>query len=62
MFRPSRARSSGNDRHLAWKIRLFALGAALALAGIAIGNSWVVWGGVSVLAGGALLRFLGCRD
>ena len=58
MFRPSRERPDGDDPFVAWKIRIFALGAALALAGIALANSWVVWGGIAVLGGGAALRFL----
>lgn len=62
MFRPSRKHPGGNDPLVVWKVRIFALGAALALAGIAFGNSWVVWGGVAVLGVGLALRFIVPRD
>ena len=62
MFRPSRTRSGGDDSFVVWKVRLFALGAALALGGIAFGNSWVVWAGVAVLGFGMVLRFMVPRD
>ena len=58
MFRPSRKRGSGEDRFLAWKVRLFVVGAALALAGIGMSLSWIVWAGVGVLLAGLVLRFL----
>lgn len=62
MFRPSRTRSGGEDSFLVWKVRLFALGAAVALAGIAFSNSWVVWAGIAVLGAAAVLRLLIPRD
>ena len=62
MFRPSRTRSGGDDSFVVWKVRIFALGAALALGGIAFGNTWVVWGGVAVLGIGLALRFIVPRD
>ena len=62
MFRPSRTRSGGDDSLVVWKVRLFALGAALALGGIAFGNTWVAWGGVAVLGIGLALRFIIPRD
>lgn len=62
MFRPSRTRSGENDAFVVWKVRLFGLGAALALPGIAFGNAWVVWAGIGVLVVGAVLRFLVPRD
>ncbi|MDE2763155.1 MAG: hypothetical protein OXQ94_15735 [Gemmatimonadota bacterium] len=57
MFRPSRERR-GEDRFLAWKVRIFVAGAALALAGIGMSLSWLVWVGIGVLVVGLLLRFL----
>ena len=62
MFRPSRTRSGDDDPFVVWKVRIFALGAALALGGIAFGNTWVVWGGVAVLGTGLALRFIIPRD
>ena len=62
MFRPSRKPPGGNDPFVVWKVRIFALDAALALAGIAFGNSWVVWGGVAVLGVGLALRLFVPRD
>lgn len=57
MFRPSRERR-GEDRLLAWKVRVFVVGAALAFAGIGMSLSWLVWVGIGVLVLGSLLRFL----
>jgi len=57
MFRPSRERR-GEDRFLAWKVRIFVAGAALAFAGIGMSLSWLVWVGIGVLVVGLLLRFL----
>ena len=62
MFRPSRTHSGKDDSLVVWKVRLFALGAALALGGIAFANSWVVWGGIAVLGVGVALRFMVPRD
>ena len=58
MFRPSRNRSGGGDPFVVWKVRLFGVGAALALSGIGFEVSWVVWAGVGVLAIGLFLRFI----
>lgn len=58
MFRPSRRRSDQADPHLLWKVRLFALGAVLAVAGIALDFVWLRWTGIAVLAAALLLRFL----
>ncbi len=57
MFRPSRERR-GEDRFLAWKVRVFVAGAALEFAGIGMSLSWLVWVGIGVLVVGLLLRFL----
>lgn len=58
MFGPSRKRGSGKDAFLAWKVRVFVIGAALALVGMGTSLSWVVWTGVGVLAVGLALRLL----
>lgn len=62
MFRPSRERSDREDPLVVWKVRIFALGAALALAGIALDNPWTVWAGIAVLGVGLALRFTARRD
>lgn len=62
MFRPSRKRREGEDRFLAWKIGLFAIGAGAGFAGMALSLSWLVWVAVAVLAVAVLLRFLPARD
>jgi hypothetical protein len=46
------------DPHLDWKVKLFFVGAALALAGIAVNSTWLIGAAVVVLLGGAGLRFL----
>ena len=62
MFRPSRQRRNGEDRFLAWKVRLFVIGAAVALAGMGMSQSWVVWVGIGVLGVGLVLRLLPDAD
>ena len=49
------------DRFVVWKVRFFLVGAALALAGMALAMSWVVWAGVAVLGVGLVLRFTDTR-
>lgn len=58
MFRPSRKRRNGEDRFLAWKVRLFVIGAAVALVGMGMSLFWVVWVGIGVLGVGLVLRLL----
>lgn len=58
MFRPSRERKEGEDTFLAWKVRLFVIGAVAAFAGMAVSRSWLVWGGIAVLVIAMVLRFL----
>lgn len=58
MFRPSSYKSTELDRFLPWKVRALVIGAALALAGMGLDQSWLVWSGIGVLALGLLLRFL----
>lgn len=62
MFRPSRTRRDGADAFLVWKVRLFAVGAAIALAGMALTWRWLVWVGIGTLAAGMALRFLPRSD
>ena len=62
MFRLSRKRAEGEDRFLAWKVRLFMIGAVAAFAGMAMSRPWLVWVGVAVLAVAMVLRFLPARD
>ena len=51
-------RSRRAGRYLEWKVRLFTLGAVLAVVGMATGQSWMTWVAIIVLAGGMMLRFL----
>lgn len=57
IFRPSRE-TRGPDPFLNLKVVLFALGAAIGIAGIISGRELLVGIGVLVLAVGVLLRFL----
>lgn len=60
MIRPSRTRR-GPDAFLDWKVRLFFVGAALALVGIATGIEWLVGVAIGTLAAGLILSFLSKR-
>ena len=62
MFRPSREQSGRSDPYLPWKVRLFVIGAALALVGMALVMRWLVWAGIGILVVALLLRFLPARD
>ncbi len=44
--------------YLEWKVRIFAAGAVLGLAGILMDEAWLRMAAIVVLAGGILLRFL----
>ena len=45
-------------RHLEWRIRLFGVGAIMAVVGIATEQSWLINVAIAVLAAGVLIRFL----
>jgi len=45
-------------RFLEWKVRVFATGAVLGLAGIFLDEEWMRISAIVVLAAGMLLRFL----
>ena len=51
-----RARRAG--RYLEWKVRLFTLGAVLAVVGMAMSQDWMTWVAIVVLVLGMALRFL----
>ena len=51
-------RSRRAGRYLEWKVRLFTLGAVLAVVGMALDQSWMTWAAIGVLIVGMLLRFL----
>lgn len=55
MLRLDRDRRAGP--WLEWKVRLFTVGAVLALAGIYLEESWMVYAAIAVLAAGVGLRF-----
>ncbi len=52
---PTEKRARGG---LAWRVRLFAIGAGLGIGGIALENRWLIWAAILVLGGGFALRFL----
>jgi len=47
-----------DDRYLVWKVRMFAIGATLGLAGMFLDQKWLVWAAIVVLVVGFFLRFL----
>ena len=51
-------RSQRAGRHLEWKVRVFTLGAALAVAGIYFEERWMTGAAIVVLVGGVLLRYI----
>ncbi len=53
-----RNRDGGDDPWLLAKVRLFSIGAALAIGGILLDLSWLIWGAIAALSGGVLLRFV----
>jgi hypothetical protein len=48
----------GGDPYLKWKVRLFAVGATLGLAGIFLDIRGLIWAAIVVLVVGFLVRFL----
>lgn len=56
MFGLDRRRRAGV--WLEWKVRLFTVGAVLAVAGMAMEEDWLVWTAIGVLGAGFILRFL----
>jgi hypothetical protein len=51
-------RSRRAGRFLEWKVRLFTLGAVLAVVGMATNQGWMTWLAIAVLVAGMMLRFL----
>ncbi len=45
-------------KHLEWRVRLFGAGALLALVGISLQLSWLIYTAIAVLCAGMALRFL----
>ena len=60
IFRPSREEQRP-VRHLEWRIRLFGVGAILAVAGIGADIEALRWAALAVLAGAAGLSVLASR-
>jgi len=53
-----RNRDAGDDRWLLAKVRIFAIGAALALGGMFLGEDLLIWGALAVLGFGMVLRVM----
>lgn len=49
----------GDDPYLAWKVRIFAVGAVLAVVGVALERRLLVWAALAVLGVGFGLAVLG---
>lgn len=48
----------GRRPHLEWKVRLFAVGAVLGVAGMGLEEPWLTGAGIVVLLAGVLVRFV----
>lgn len=57
-FRLDRSRDGGEDPWILVKVRLFSAGAALALGGMLLDRSWLIWAAMGVLGVGVVLRFV----
>lgn len=55
---PDRTRKADHYPLLPWKVRLFVVGAGLAVGGIALELDWMIWAAMGFLVAGFLLRFL----
>ncbi|HEY8469660.1 MAG TPA: hypothetical protein VIL18_08460 [Longimicrobiales bacterium] len=62
LFRPDRTRREQPDRLLKLKMIIFAVGAAVALAGVAYERQELILAAIIILAVGVLLRFVPSRD
>ena len=51
-------RTKTAGRYLEWKVRIFVVGATLALGGMYLNRNWLVGIAILVLAAGVALRFL----
>jgi hypothetical protein len=56
IFRPSRKVDEQGRATLPHRMTIFAIGAIIALAGIASGTDWIIYIAVGVLAVGVILR------
>lgn len=54
--------SDRSTEYLRWRIRLFAVGAAIGLVGIFTEVRWLIWVAIAVLVVGFALRFLPATD
>jgi hypothetical protein len=62
LFFIRRSGSEGPDPWLLAKVRVFAIGAALALGGMILDQGWMIWAAIGVLLVGIVLRFLPRTD
>jgi hypothetical protein len=57
-IRLDRNRDHADDPWILLKVRLFSAGAALALGGMFLEISWLIWAALGVLGAGVALRFV----
>lgn len=55
---PLNREKRGTSAHLLWRVRLFWVGAGLAVMGMYLGRSWLVWAAIVALLAGIFLRFV----
>jgi hypothetical protein len=58
LFFPDRTRKADHYPLLPWKVRLFTIGACLAVGGMVLDLDWLIYVAIGVLAAGFLIRFL----
>lgn len=62
IFRPSRRPAEGEIHTVNHRMTIFAIGAVVAVAGMASGTSWIIYIAVGILAVGVILRVAQRRD
>jgi hypothetical protein len=57
MMRPDRS-PEREVKYLEWRVRIFSVGAVIAVFGLYYDNAWIIWAALAVLLTGFLVRFM----